>query len=101
MAHITGGGLPGNISRIIPDGLSTSLRVDPDQVPPVFRTIMRMGNMDLAEICSTLNMGTGFVLIVNDSDADGVIKTLADAGEIANRIGTIEKATSNVKVSIK
>lgn len=101
MAHITGGGLPGNISRIIPDGLSTSLRVDPDQVPPVFRTIMRMGNMDLAEICSTLNMGTGFVLIVNDSDADGVIKTLADAGEAASRIGTIEKATSDVKVSVK
>ncbi len=100
MAHITGGGLPGNISRIIPDGLSTSLRVDPEKIPPVFKTIMRMGNIDLNEMCSTFNMGTGFVLIVNNNDADKVVKMLGEAGEEASRIGTIEKSTGDAKVII-
>jgi len=100
MAHITGGGLPGNISRIIPDGLSTSLRVDPEKIPHVFKTIMRMGNIDLNEMCSTFNMGTGFVLIVNNNDADKVVKMLGEAGEEASRIGTIEKSTGDAKVII-
>ena len=100
MAHITGGGLPGNISRIIPDGLSTTLRVDPDKVPAVFQTIMRTGNIDLNEMCSTFNMGTGFVLIVKDGDAVDVIRTLTNSGESAERIGTIEKATGDDKVTI-
>lgn len=100
MAHITGGGLPGNISRIIPDGLATALRLDPRTVPPVFRALMEAGNLDMNEACSTFNMGTGFVLIVNDADADKVIASLNEAGETATKMGTIEKATGDTKVTI-
>ncbi|MDD3846631.1 MAG: phosphoribosylformylglycinamidine cyclo-ligase [Syntrophorhabdaceae bacterium] len=100
MAHITGGGLPGNISRIIPDGLSTTISIDPQKVPPIFRALMEAGNLDINEACTTFNMGTGFALIVNDSDAEEVVKSLNNAGETATRIGTIEKAAGDVKVTI-
>ncbi|MHB8111560.1 MAG: phosphoribosylformylglycinamidine cyclo-ligase [Syntrophorhabdaceae bacterium] len=100
MAHITGGGLPGNISRIIPDGLSTTLRVDPEKVPPIFRILMEAGNLDLADACATFNMGTGFVMIVTDNDADKVVALLQDNGEAARRIGTIEKSAGDTKVTV-
>lgn len=100
MAHITGGGLPGNISRIIPDGLGLNLHVDLARVPPVFRALMEAGNLDLNEACKTFNMGTGFVLIVKGADADDVVRSLNAAGETARRIGTIEKVSGNVKVTV-
>lgn len=100
MAHITGGGLPGNISRIIPDGLSTTLNVDPLKSPPIFQVLMEAGNLNLDDMCSTFNMGTGFVLIVNNGDAEEIIRSLNSSGETAARIGTIEKATGDVKVRI-
>ena len=100
MAHITGGGLPGNISRIIPDGLGSSLKVDLARVPPVFRALMEAGNLDLNEACHTFNMGTGFVLIVKDAEADDVIRSLNGAGETASRIGTIEKVSGDTKVTV-
>nr|MBP7527918.1 hypothetical protein [Syntrophorhabdaceae bacterium] len=62
--------------------------------------LMEAGNLDIAEACSTFNMGTGFVLIVNDRDAEDVILSLTSAGESAARIGTIEKAAGDVKVTV-
>ncbi len=100
MAHITGGGLPGNISRIIPDGLGLNLHVDLARVPPVFRALMEAGSLELNEACKTFNMGTGFVLIVKGADADDVVRSLNAAGETARRIGTIEKVSGNVKVTV-
>lgn len=100
MAHITGGGLPGNISRIIPDGFSTTLKIDQASVPPIFRLLAEIGNIGLDEMCRTFNMGTGFVLIINDSDTDGVLKSLEIAGERAYRMGTVGKTAGSAKVTI-
>lgn len=100
MAHITGGGLPGNISRIIPDGLGVSLTMDVAAIPPVFRALMEAGNLDLNEASATFNMGTGFVLIVNNVEADNVVQSLNGSGEMARRIGTIEKVSGDTKVTI-
>jgi len=100
MAHITGGGLPGNISRIIPDGLSTTISVDPGKIPPIFKALMEAGNLDINEACATFNMGTGFVLIVSGGDAEEVVRSLNSAGETATRIGTIGKAAGDAKVTI-
>ncbi|MBP1749237.1 MAG: phosphoribosylformylglycinamidine cyclo-ligase [Deltaproteobacteria bacterium] len=100
MAHITGGGLPGNISRIMPDGLGVSLKLDLAGVPPVFRALMEAGNLDLNDACSTFNMGTGFVLIVRDGEADDVIRLMHARGETASRMGTIEKISGDTKVTV-
>ena len=100
MAHITGGGLPGNISRIIPDGLGLTLAIDLSKVPPVFRSLMEAGNLDLNEACKTFNMGTGFVLIVKDAEADNVIESLNAGGENARRLGTVQKSSGPEKVVV-
>jgi len=100
MAHITGGGLPGNISRIIPDGLGLTLALDISKVPPVFRSLMEAGNLDLNEACKTFNMGTGFVLIVKDAEADNVIESLNASGETARRLGTVQKSSGPEKVVV-
>ncbi|MEN6615504.1 MAG: phosphoribosylformylglycinamidine cyclo-ligase, partial [Syntrophorhabdus sp.] len=100
MAHITGGGLPGNISRIIPDGLSVSIHVDLGKVPAIFRALIEAGNLDLEDACMTFNMGTGFVLIVKDQDAGVIVERLLALGERAERIGTIERSSGDTKVTI-
>jgi len=61
MAHITGGGLPGNTERIIPDGLAAHVRLLPEMTPSIFGHIMRMGNVPMEEMYSTFNMGIGYV----------------------------------------
>ncbi len=101
MAHITGGGLPGNIERVIPDGLSATINLAIKEIPPVFQTIMRLGNVPFDEMCSTFNMGIGFVLIVDSSDEKLVLKTLGEAGEQATTIGSIEASVGPQKVLIR
>jgi phosphoribosylformylglycinamidine cyclo-ligase len=100
MAHITGGGLPGNVERIIPDGLSTSIHVAEKEIPPVFKVLMELGNVTFEEMCSTFNMGIGYVLVVDRADEQGVINDLTGAGEKARVIGEIGRSKSGRKVAI-
>ncbi|HEX2965525.1 MAG TPA: phosphoribosylformylglycinamidine cyclo-ligase [Syntrophorhabdaceae bacterium] len=100
MVHITGGGLPGNIKRIIPDGLMASIHVDLENVPRIFRYLMELGNVRFEEMCSTFNMGIGYVLIVSAGEQQGVIDLLAKNGEKAQVIGTIKKSKDERKVEI-
>lgn len=88
-AHITGGGLPGNVPRVLPDGMVAALQpVWP--VPPVFRWLSQIGNVPVAEMLRVFNCGLGMVLIVAGSDTDAAMALLAQEGEAAWRIGTIE-----------
>lgn len=100
MAHITGGGLPGNIERIIPDGLSARIHLLPQGIPTVFGHIMRLGEVPFAEMCSTFNMGIGFVCIVEKGHENEVIDLLRQNGEQAFPVGTIEKSASGPKVTV-
>ena len=63
MAHITGGGMAGNLCRVIPEGLSARLRLDSWTVPPVFGALQELGGVAEAEMFRTFNMGVGFVLV--------------------------------------
>jgi phosphoribosylformylglycinamidine cyclo-ligase len=100
MAHITGGGLPGNIERIIPDGLAARLEVSLKGVPPVFAHIMKLGNVPVEEMYSTFNMGIGYACVVSPADGPGVLESLSRSGEKAVVIGRIEKATDGRKVHL-
>jgi phosphoribosylformylglycinamidine cyclo-ligase len=90
MAHITGGGLPGNISRIIPDGLGAQITLQRDRIPPIFRILEKLGDVPVNDMYSTFNMGVGFVLVVAEADENPVIKRLAELGETAFPLGVIE-----------
>jgi phosphoribosylformylglycinamidine cyclo-ligase len=100
MVHITGGGLPGNIRRVIPEGLMASIHVNLDSVPRIFHFIMKLGNIAFQEMCSTFNMGTGYVLIVGKDDEKAVIDLFEKHGEKATVLGYIEKSNDNEKVRL-
>jgi phosphoribosylformylglycinamidine cyclo-ligase len=99
MAHITGGGLPGNVNRVIPDGLCAHLTVAQDP-PDIFRMIMRLGNVTRDEMFATFNMGIGFVLVVGKADEPMAIQELRALGEDAFPLGVIEKSQDNQKVLV-
>ena len=78
MAHITGGGLPGNLPRVLPDATVAEVRPPAGwQVPPVFRWLMRTGGVAPAEMLRTFNCGFGLVLVVAPDQAAAVTAALA------------------------
>jgi phosphoribosylformylglycinamidine cyclo-ligase len=89
MAHITGGGIPGNLSRILPEGMSA--RVDPDSwvVPPLFSFLQRGGDVPTGEMYRAFNMGIGLILACAPGHADLAMGMLSDSGESPRLIGDI------------
>lgn len=76
MSHITGGGLVGNTSRVLPKGRSLKIDWNAWTVPPVFRLIQRLGDVPEDDMRRTFNMGVGYVLIVSPKEADAVMAAL-------------------------
>jgi phosphoribosylformylglycinamidine cyclo-ligase len=86
MAHITGGGIPGNLPRVLPDGLGARITASWAR-PPIFDFIQKRGPIDEKEMRSTFNCGVGFVLVVSkDSVSKDSVKAL---GEGVTRMGEI------------
>jgi len=88
MSHITGGGLPGNLPRVLPDGLGARVR-ERDDRSPLFALLADAGKVDQAEMRRVFNMGTGFVVIVDPSDEARATEVLIASGESPKRMGTV------------
>ncbi len=91
MAHITGGGIPGNVPRILPQGLAAMVRKGSWEVPPVFATLVEAARLPEAEAYRTFNMGIGMVLMVRPGDADRAVRHFRKAGFPAFPIGEIRR----------
>ena len=89
MAHITGGGMPGNLSRVMPEGLSARLDFSEWQVPAVFRAVQTLGHVPEHDMFATFNMGIGFVLVVPAAAAAEATERLRAAGERVVRLGEV------------
>ena len=89
MCHITGGGLPGNIPRILPRGLGVELDPGAWQRPRVFDLASEIGAIEENEMYRTFNMGIGFVFVVREQSAAAVLEALRAIGETAWRIGKV------------
>lgn len=100
MAHITGGGLPGNISRIIPNGLGAHLNISSNKVPPIFTLIQELGNVPFDEMCSTFNMGIGFIIVVDRNEEDAIMRLLRESGEDVFHLGNIRKVSGKETITI-
>ncbi|MBO8157509.1 MAG: phosphoribosylformylglycinamidine cyclo-ligase [Bacillaceae bacterium] len=96
MAHITGGGFIENIPRMLPDGLGAQIEKGTWTIPPIFHLIQEKGQLSEDEMYSVFNMGVGFVLAVNEKDADHIVNVLNDTGETAQIIGKVT-GTSGVQ----
>ena len=96
-AHITGGGLPGNLPRVLPDGLTAVL--DPSwPVPPVFGWLARTGGVAAEEMLRVFNCGVGMAVVVTDADA--AMDLLHHAGEMAYRIGALDAGSGPASIRI-
>jgi phosphoribosylformylglycinamidine cyclo-ligase len=90
LAHITGGGFPGNIPRVLPEGLGAVVDRTTWRVPPVFEMLRRAGGVDRDEMYRVFNMGVGMVAVVAADRADGVVGDLRARGEEAWILGSVE-----------
>jgi phosphoribosylformylglycinamidine cyclo-ligase len=91
LAHITGGGIPGNLPRVLPAGLGAVIRRGSWETPAVFASLQRAGGVAPHEMDRVFNMGVGMIVIVPPADADAVVRELAAADETAWRIGEVER----------
>ena len=91
MAHITGGGITGNVPRSLPDGVAAVVDRAAWEIPPVFRTICAAARLPDAEAFRTFNMGIGMVLMLRPGDADRAASHFRRAGLPAAVIGEVRK----------
>ena len=99
-AHITGGGLPGNVPRMLPDGMRAALDAGAWPLPPVFRWLAQTGGVTADEMLRVFNCGIGMALVVSDTAAATAL--LAEHNEAAFAIGRVEvdagPATAQVRI---
>ena len=90
MAHITGGGLIGNVPRILPEKTRAVIEKASWPRPTVFEWLQREGKVAEAEMQRVFNCGIGMAVVVAAGDADAAVRALSGAGETVFRIGRIE-----------
>ena len=91
LAHITGGGIPGNLDRSIPDGLQARVQRSSWELPRHFYGVMTRGDIEEAEMYRTFNMGVGMILVVAPDEAGPVTDALRAAGEDAWVMGHVQE----------
>jgi phosphoribosylformylglycinamidine cyclo-ligase len=96
MAHITGGGLVGNIPRVLPNNCDAVLNKDAWPVPPIFNFLKKLGPVDDNEMYRVFNMGIGYVLIVAPDFAAAVKEKLEKSGQTVYQIGAIAEGNKTV-----
>jgi phosphoribosylformylglycinamidine cyclo-ligase len=95
-AHITGGGIPGNLPRILPRGLEARVEAGSWPEPPVFRLLREIGNVPEEEMRRTFNLGIGMALVVSPKKMDKAAAVLKQAKETFYRIGWIARGRRGV-----
>ncbi|MFC4270240.1 phosphoribosylformylglycinamidine cyclo-ligase [Sneathiella chungangensis] len=89
LSHITGGGLYENIPRVLPKHLAARLDAKSWPLPPLFRWLAELGNIEAKELATTFNCGLGMVVVVPAEKAEAATKMLTAAGETVYRIGEL------------
>ncbi|MBS4179472.1 phosphoribosylformylglycinamidine cyclo-ligase [Lederbergia citrea] len=91
MSHITGGGFIENIPRMLPDGFGAEVEAGSWPILPIFQALEKYGELNRDEMYNIFNMGIGFVVAVNASDAEDAIRFFIEQGEKAYKIGSVVK----------
>jgi phosphoribosylformylglycinamidine cyclo-ligase len=93
MCHVTGGGLPGNLPRVLPEGLGVSIATSSS--PALFDLIAKRGPVDRSEMRRTFNMGIGYVFVVAAPDARAVTDALRELGESPVDLGCVVRVAED------
>ncbi len=98
LAHITGGGIPGTVAGILPEGTAADIERSRWTIPDVFHVIQDLGSVPEEEMFRTFNMGVGFVAVAPEADADLLIRGFDSHGHSAAVIGRIVEGEQTVKI---
>lgn len=98
MAHITGGGLPGNLNRVLPAHLDAVVETSSWRVPNVFTQLQRAGKVSQDEMFRAFNMGVGMVVITSAANAVAVQGSARAAGITAWTLGRVERGNGQVNL---
>lgn len=101
LAHITGGGLPDNLPRVLGPGLAARVELSSYQRPPLFDVIQRGGPVDEDEMRRTFNLGVGLVAVVEEAAADRALAALAAADEPAWILGQLEATEPDAPPTVR
>jgi phosphoribosylformylglycinamidine cyclo-ligase len=99
LAHITGGGFPDNIPRILPKGLGARIDLARVAVPAVFQWLASEGSIAESEMLRTFNCGIGMIVVASPEKADAVVKAFTRAGETVVMLGDITSARGDTSVA--
>jgi len=94
LAHITGGGIPGNLPRVLPSGIKAQIDLDSWPVPSIFKYLAKIGKIETDELLQAFNMGVGMIIIVPPGNVKAVEADLKKRREKFFRIGRIERSDS-------
>ncbi|MCH2617131.1 MAG: AIR synthase-related protein, partial [Acidimicrobiales bacterium] len=99
IAHITGGGLPGNVNRVLPKTVDAEIFKEAWEPPRVFTEIQSLGNIDQNEMYTVFNMGIGMALVIDQQSISNTQKIIDSMGLSSTEIGTIQaNGTGSVRL---
>ena len=98
MAHITGGGIEGNLVRVLPEDCQARINIKSWKTPHIFEQIQKKGNIEAKEMFKVFNMGIGMILVVSKKESGKIMSFLSGIGEKAYLIGEISKGKRKVKL---
>lgn len=97
LAHVTGGGIAGNLVRVLPEGVGARIDARAWERPAVFRWLIDAGRVPEEDARTSFNLGIGMIVVVAPGDADAIAAELQAAGEIVHRIGALEARAREVR----
>jgi phosphoribosylformylglycinamidine cyclo-ligase len=100
LAHITGGGLTGNLPRVLPPGVVARIDAASWHAPPVFLWLYETARMTGEEMLATFNCGIGLVLVVVADYADDVMRFLGEKGETVYRLGDLIEGDGPARLQV-
>ena len=98
LAHITGGGLPANMLRILPKGSVAHIRKGTWEMPSIFPFLQAKGDVEEEEMYRVFNMGVGMVVVLSPNDVDAALSSLSASGESTYLIGEVIAGEKGVQV---
>ena len=99
VAHITGGGIPGNLARVLPERCDAVVQRRAFETPRIFTEIQRIGEIPDAEMAATFNLGLGMIVVVPPGDAYKALDVLRAAGHLAVQVGEVVEGDGDVQLA--
>ena len=97
LAHITGGGIPGNLVRVLPDTCEAVVDARSWPLPPLFRVLQQAGGVSMDEMRDVFNLGVGLIAAVAPGEMEGVVRAATAAGVTTWRIGEVRAGPKGVR----